>query len=280
MVRSKRTSFGGGQASEPYLKRFPGVADEKRRIHAAQTAVLDAAVGKVLDKLRSAGPYQAFFYLLKHWILPAIFALIIFLFLVAAVVTLVNRASFAVFDHIGQVCTPGENPPARPVTGIATAKFETNALCAPTGLAVEKNKSYRISLVVTDPWEDGHKFNETDPERAKGIETGPQGFGFEKMRPVMVLGLPIRRLLSSNWFAQIIRIGNKGFGEIVLSYERKEGPPPAATSYTATFRARRSGELFAYVNDTVIGIPGYFDYFYRLNNKGKADLTLELLPDK
>ena len=96
----------------------------------------------------------------------------------------------------------------------------------------------------------------------------------------MVLGLPIRRLLSSNWFAQIIRIGNKGFGEIVLSYERKEGPPPAATSYTATFRARRSGELFAYVNDTVIGIPGYFDYFYRLNNKGKADLTLELLPDK
>ena len=238
------------------------------------------APGSIVYKLRSAGPYQAFFYLLKHWILPAIFALIIFLFLVAAVVTLVNRASFAVFDHIGQVCTPGENPPARPVTGIATAKFETNALCAPTGLAVEKNKSYRISLVVTDPWEDGHKFNETDPERAKGIETGPQGFGFEKMRPVMVLGLPIRRLLSSNWFAQIIRIGNKGFGEIVLSYERKEGPPPAATSYTATFRARRSGELFAYVNDTVIGIPGYFDYFYRLNNKGKADLTLELLPDK
>jgi hypothetical protein len=34
------------------------------------------------------------------------------------------------------------------------------------------------------------------------------------------------------------------------------------------------------VNDTVIGIPGYFDYFYTLNNKGKADLTLELLPVK
>ena len=29
----------------------------------------------------------------------------------------------------------------------------------------------------------------------------------------------------------------------------------------------------------VIGIPGYFDYFYTLNNKGKADLTLQLLQD-
>jgi uncharacterized protein (DUF2235 family) len=239
------------------------------------------APGSIVYKLRSAGPYQAFFYLLKHWILPAIFALIILFFLVAAVVTLINRASFALFDLTGQVCTPSQNP--RLVTGSATAKFDTNALCAPTGLAVQKNKSYRITIVVTDPWEDGHKFNETDPESAKGIETGPQGFGYEEMRPVMVLGLPIRRLLSSNWFAQIIRIGNRGFGETVLSYDRNESPAcrcPAATSYSATFKARKSGELFAYVNDTVIGIPGYFDYFYRLNNKGKADLTLERLQDQ
>jgi uncharacterized protein (DUF2235 family) len=233
-------------------------------------------------KLRSAGPYRAFFYWLKHWALPSIFAFIIFVVLASAVVAIVNRALFAAFDLTGQVCMPSQNPPARPVTGSATASFETRALCAPTGLAVEKNKSYRITLVVTDPWEDGHKFGESDPERAKGIETGPEGFGYEKMRPMMWLGIPIRRLLASNWFATVLRVGNRGFGELVLSYERKPSPPcqcPSTTSYTAKFKARKSGEVFVYVNDSVIGIPGYFDHFYSSNNKGKADLTLQLLEE-
>ena len=39
-------------------------------------------------------------------------------------------------------------------------------------------------------------------------------------------------------------------------------------------RRGRSGELFVYVNDAVIGIPGHVDKFYR-NNKGKAELTIE-----
>jgi uncharacterized protein (DUF2235 family) len=239
------------------------------------------APGGIVYKLRSAGLYRAFFYVLKHWILPFAFAAIIFVILVFAGFSLLNRISFAAFDLAGQVCTRSQSP--QPVTSSATAKFETHALCAATGLAVEKNRSYRITLVVTDPWEDGHKFGQPDPDKARGIETGPQGFGFDKMKPGMFLGLPVRRLVGSNWFATIIRIGNRGFGEIVPSFVRKDSPPcqcPSTTSYTAQFRARRSGEVFVYVNDTVIGIPGYFDYFYQLNNKGKADVTLELLGDK
>ena len=239
--------------------------------------------GGIVYRLRSAGAYRALFYLLKYWILPTIFALLIFLFLAAAVVTLVNRVSFAAFDLTGRVCIASQNPPARSVTGVGTATFETRTLCSATGLAVEKNKSYRLTIVVTDPWEDGHRFNEPDPEKAKGIETGPRGFGWNKMIWPMQLGVPIRRLLASNWFATIIRIGNSGFGEIVLRYDRKEQPPcqcPSTTSYTATFKAQKTGEVFVYVNDAVIGIPRYFDRFYTLNNKGKADLTLQLLEDK
>jgi len=181
------------------------------------------------------------------------------------------------------VCVSGQNPPGQTVTGSATAAFETRTLCSATGLLVERNKSYRITLVVTDPWEDGHKFNESDPEKARGIETDPRGFGRDKMRSTMALGLPIRRLLASNWFATIIRIGGSGFGEVVMTFDRKESPRgqvPSTTSYTAKFKARKSGEVFVYVNDSVVGIPGYFDYFYTLNNKGRADLTLQLLDDK
>jgi arylsulfatase A-like enzyme len=48
-------THGPMQATDAHLQRFANIADEKRRIHAAQTAALDDAVGQVLDKLRSAG---------------------------------------------------------------------------------------------------------------------------------------------------------------------------------------------------------------------------------
>ena len=42
-------------ATEKYLARFAGIADEKRRIHAAMLSALDDAVGAVLAKLRERG---------------------------------------------------------------------------------------------------------------------------------------------------------------------------------------------------------------------------------
>jgi hypothetical protein len=45
--------------------------------------------GGIVYRLRSAGPYRAFFYLLKYWILPTLFALLIFILLLAAAITLV-----------------------------------------------------------------------------------------------------------------------------------------------------------------------------------------------
>jgi uncharacterized protein (DUF2235 family) len=226
-----------------------------------------------IHRLRSAGPYRAFFYVLKHWILPALFAAVIFLILAYAAFCLLSRASFMVFDAAGYVCRSAA--PAVPVP------FETKALCAPTGHSMKKGQTYEIVLSVTEPWQDGYRFKESDPRKAKGIETGPEGFGTDKMTPMMYLGLPLRRQIASNWFAPILRIGNTGFGEVTPTFVR-DGPPDLAR-YKATFKAPRDGEVFIYVNDSVIGWPGYFDLFYRENaltgttNKGKADLTIELV---
>jgi hypothetical protein len=226
-------------------------------------------------RLRSAGPYQAFFYLLKHWILPAIFAFLIFIGLAYATLVLINRISFAVMDLTGHVCTA--SPATQPVGASGKATIDIAKLCNATRLAVEQGRSYRLTLVVTESWEDGHKFGETDPERAKGIETDPQGFGFDKASWQMDLGAPIRRLVGSNWFATVLRIGNRGFGEIVPTYQRHWSPQGEA-SFVTTFKARKTGELFVYVNDAVIGVPGHVDTFYR-NNKGKADLLIEELAE-
>ena len=101
----------------------------------------------------------------------------------------------------------------------------------------------------------------------------------DRMRWQMAFGLPIRRLVGSNWFATVVRVGNRGFGEIVPTFTRNDAPSSSSPAgYTATFTARKSGELFVYVNDSVIGIPGYVDTFYR-NNKGKAELTVQALDE-
>jgi uncharacterized protein (DUF2235 family) len=226
--------------------------------------------------LRSAGPYKAFFYVMKHWILPTIFAAVILLILLYTGFCLVSRVSFMVFDATGYVCTTAA--PTVPVP------FETKALCAPTGIPVTKGQTYEIVLSVTEPWEDGYRFKEPDPRKAKGIETGPAGFGYDKMTPMMYLGLPLRRQIASNWFAPILRVGNTGFGEIAPTFVR-DGTPDSGR-YKATFKARRDGDVFIYVNDSVIGWPGYFDRFYHndvpdkkkaMTNKGKATLTIEHL---
>ena len=225
----------------------------------------------LIYRLRTARPYQAFFYLLKHWMLPAFFALSIFVCLAYAAMVLINRVSFATMDLFGQVCTSSRT--AQPISVSGKATFDTAKLCNATGLTVEEGQSYRVTLVVTESWEDGHKFGETDPEKAKGIEADPQGFGFDKANWQMEFGAPIRRLVGSNWFATVLRIGNRGFGEIVPTYQRHWSPQGEA-SFVTTFKARKTGELFVYVNDAVLGIPGLADKFYRYN-KGKAELLIE-----
>src|SRR4051794_26963831 len=80
---------------------------------------------------------------------------------------------------------------------------------------------------------------------------------------------------SSPYHSRVRRLAHD-FGQPSGRIRRPASMPPRQAA--ATFTAWRSGELFAYVNDTAIGIPLYFDYFYWLDNKGKADLTRDLVP--
>jgi len=46
--------------------------------------------------------------------------------------------------------------------------------------------------------------------------------------------------------------------------------------YRDVFKADRSGEIFLYVNDAVIGLPSIYDRFYA-DHWGKAKVTARLL---
>jgi hypothetical protein len=90
----------------------------------------------------------------------------------------------------------------------------------------------------------------------------------------MALGVPFRRLIWSNWFQTVLRVGRTGFEEHVLSFD--QSTPTDPRTYSATFKARKDGEVFLFVNDSVIGTS---DYFYRTNNKGAADVTIQRVAD-
>ena len=128
----------------------------------------------------------------------------------------------------------------------------------------------KLTVPESDAWTDGYHFD----THSGGIGTDPNGFGWAKTTWPHVAGILYRRLMWSPWFATIVRVGGFGTEEHVLAFK------PAGDArdgvYTGTFTPRKHGEVFVFVNDSVIGLPRICDYFYRTNNKGKASLTLRL----
>jgi hypothetical protein len=83
----------------------------------------------------------------------------------------------------------------------------------------------------------------------------------------MVLALPMRRELIRPWFRMVARTGGAGAEESFLD------PDPKDHSIDEVLCATRDGELFLFVNDAVLGVPGLEGVFYS-NNVGTADVTI------
>jgi hypothetical protein len=81
----------------------------------------------------------------------------------------------------------------------------------------------------------------------------------------MVGGIPLRRHLTVNWFAVMARVGRTGNEEHALVFDPR--------THTAKLKARIGGEVFSFVNDAVIAVPGLVDFFYR-SNRGTARVRI------
>ena len=217
----------------------------------------------LIFRLRSSQLYRGFFYALTHWLLPTVCALLI----VYGVFVAFSRVLFSVGDSFGLVCRGGKESAANP-------DFDTRALCQPTAVRVVAGQSYKIVLTLPALWEDGHR------ENRAGIITDPNGFGWDKTKWSMVPGILLRRDLTENWFRTTVRVGRTGSAEQPLSFAQTSGPPASGPSvaerrFEATFTAGATGEVFLFVNDSVIGLPWIADVFYR-NNAGSAKVAIEL----
>jgi len=211
--------------------------------------------------LRSAGPYRAFFYVLKHWILPAVFATIIaavlplrrFLHGQPGVVHGVRRAGYVLYvGRAGRSGTVRDESAVR-----ADRDFGDKG-------ANLRNRPYRHRAVAG--W---LQVQADQSAQGKGIETGPEGFGYDKMtaddvsRPAVTAANRVELVCA--------HLACRKHRFLVKSHRRSyaDGPPESAR-YKAAFKAPRTGDVFIYVNDSVIGWPGYFDKFYTARTNAHA----------
>lgn len=202
----------------------------------------------MLIRLRESRGYRRCGKLFRRVILPVV-AGVAAIWLIAAGVT---QIVFALMDSAGAVCADDAGMRDR---------FTPDAVCWSSGVPLERGVTYRITLRVEDAdrWTDS------------GIVAGVNGFGREKMTWPMYFGLPLRRYVTEPWFRPIARIGARGSDEYVLKSGHGGNGDGALV---AEITARRSGELFLFVNDAVLPVPNAWQAFYG-NNTGSAGVTVE-----
>jgi len=208
--------------------------------------------------LRSSRSYVAFHENLKYRWAPAFFALM-FLYLG---VCLASHLSFNVQDVYGLTCT--ESAATRTLDkkddSSGPIPFNTSDFCKPTGIMLERGVRYGVEIKLVQAWADG------------GIAVPLGGFSAADPpswyhRILLAALVPLRRETTQDWFHVVLRYGSVGGEEDFIE------PDPDDPKLEAPIRPKRSGEVFVFVNDAVIGIPGLYDWFYR-NNKGAATLTI------
>jgi uncharacterized protein (DUF2235 family) len=142
--------------------------------------------------------------------------------------------------------------------------FKTQAVCHSTGVWLDRGQAYSVTLENTDTFYDD------------GVKASS---GFHSLAPdslvdnaIYVLQSPLKRHLFYPWFTVIARIGSTGATYIPL-----DADPSGKYALATRFKAAREGELFLYVNDAVIGVPGQYGRFYT-KNYGGSKVRITRLP--
>jgi hypothetical protein len=139
--------------------------------------------------------------------------------------------------------------------------FDTSEFCRATGIELKSGGTrYAITITPKSNWVDA------------GIPVKPGSSPLETAslfrKTLLYLGVPLRRELFEDWFTIAVRYGGIG-GEEAFYY-------PDSTDPVIEFPLvpTRDGELFVFVNDAVLGIPGAYGLFYR-DNAGTAEISLK-----
>ena len=128
-------------------------------------------------------------------------------------------------------------------------RFKTSDLCKPTGIMAEKGARYLIEIkpVGGADWSD-----DGIPVPLGGFSPANPPVWYHRLR--LAMAVPLRRETTQDWFHVVLRYGRIGGEETFIV------PDPDDPYIQSPIRATRNGEIFVFVNDAVIGIPGLYDY--------------------
>ncbi|KUL97425.1 hypothetical protein DK26_00150 [Bosea sp. WAO] len=219
-----------------------------------------------LYRLRMAKPYQAAMGILKRNITPTLAGLAA-LFLIVA---MVSRIGVTMTSTLGGYCVPTDAN-LRPTDAVVRrVDFTSNSVCWASAIALEKGRRYAITLKIEHDWRDGEPpppDAEADPFKADLLGFEAERFPWH-LRPFVLF----RRKLDQFWFMPIARIGAFGWDEYPLYPNDWSRPGPWRGEMTAEITAKRTGELFLFVNDAILPL-GLYQLFYA-NNRGTAKVTV------
>jgi uncharacterized protein (DUF2235 family) len=244
------------------------IADSMRSIWRSrkhESTIQNSLLHNPIHAFRTSRPYQTVVQAGRRHVVPFFSALLlVWLGAVAA-----SHFLFNVADSTGVFCHATDEKQlerlkqadARSTKDIV---FPTNALCFATGVYVERGVRYGITITEVKPWADGN-WKQTHPDGFKTAELEHLW-----MKGPMYAAMPLRRVLFRRWFTLIARVGAEGINEEFLD-PRKEDD-----HYVSLTRPKRSGELFLYVNEVVVPVPGMTDISYG-NNHGAAKIVITRL---
>ena len=246
-----------------------------RTILKAGATPTGSAPDGLVYRLRTNPAYRAVHRAIKRHVVPFAFAVLLLLLGAA----LVSHVVFDVADAGGAYCRPSTREPLLSLETTRERKvqgFAASSMCWPTGLELVEGRRYRITLTQAQGWRD-----RSQAVDLTGLEIGELPDVGNRLR--LFAGLPLRRVLNRPWFRPIARIGAVGADEYPLDPDtrpviavRAPTAGDAPDELVAEIKARRTGELFLYVNDAVLGLPGIAGVFYA-NNGGQAQVDVARL---
>jgi len=254
------------------------IADDMRAVWKASfSKQLDEPTSKTwVYSIRTNAMYRWMHDALQKRLLPVASALLLFYLLL----TVTSHIAFNFFDAAGFVCREGSDPSAltkleaSAPRNTVTIDFDISRLCQSTNVALQRNGVYLIQFDSTASFRDGvplaivsRSFSLSDSiDGSKGFSSADLPNWYQ--RSLFTMAVPLRREWFRPWFRVVARIGGSGGEETFLDPDFSD-----VHWIDERIRATRDGELFLFVNDAVIGIPGLFGIFYS-NNKGTAKVTI------
>lgn len=264
----------------------------KQARHRSATPIRSTFALLLARTLRDSRLLQGIYNALANFAIPIAFALL----LVVAGGLIASRVVFDAANSAGRFCrgTSGLDPDHESL-GTSKSHFRTDQLCWASGLVLEKDHRYLITVTMLDDW-----FDQSMPADVIGLPT--QGLKH-------IIATPLKRWWGEEWFKPVARVGRLGNEEYVLEpidnvspritppcvrvLQPKKMPgrdiidqqladalhncdptPPDRMTLRAEIQARSNGELFLYVNDAVLGVPRLTDLFY-LNNRGRGIVSVQ-----